>query len=43
MIPLMVTQGGFTALIYAAANGHEGCVKALLAAGANKDAKVSSR
>ena len=53
MTPLMMaddpshgdTQDGDTALIRAAWNGHEGCVKALLAAGANKDAKnnVSSR
>ncbi len=53
MIPLMMaddpshgdTQGGSTALILAACYDHEGCVKALLAAGANKDAKsnVSSR
>ena len=45
MIPLMVTQDGWTALILAARWGHESIVKVLLAAGANKDAQneVSSR
>ena len=39
------TQAGGTALICAADSGHKSIVKALLAAGANKDAqnKVSSR
>ena len=39
------TQDGDTALILAARHGRGGCVKVLLAAGANKDAKgyVSSR
>ena len=52
MTPLMMadpshgdTQSGNTALILAASEGHDSSVKALLAAGANKDAqdKVSSR
>ena len=34
------TQYGYTALIWAAECGHERCIKALLAAGANKEAKV---
>ena len=46
MTPLMMadpshgdTQSGKTVLILAAENGCEGCVKVLLAAGANKEAK----
>ena len=35
------TQGGSTALTQAAERGREGCVKALLAAGANKDAQTN--
>ena len=36
---LPVSQDGWTALILAAANGKEGCVKLLLDAGADKEAK----
>ena len=32
------TQDGDTALMWAAANGHTDCVRALVGAGANKDA-----
>jgi ankyrin repeat protein len=32
-------QGGYTALIWAAIIGHEDCVRLLLDAGANKEAK----
>ena len=36
---MILPQNGDTALTLASFNGHEGCVKALLAAGANKEAK----
>ena len=39
MIPLMVTQYGETALIYAAENCHEGCVRLLVEAGADRSIK----
>ena len=39
MIPLMVTQGGFTALMCAAYNSHEGCVRLLVEAGADRSIK----
>ena len=47
MIPLMMaddpshgdTQNGFTALICAAFNGHEGCVRLLVEAGADRSIK----
>jgi ankyrin repeat protein len=32
------SDSGWTPLLFSANNGHEGCVKALLAAGANKEA-----
>jgi hypothetical protein len=36
-------QGGNTALIYAASSGHADCVRLLIDAGANKDAKTNVR
>ncbi len=38
-----LAQGGRTALIYAARNGHAGCVQCLLAAGADKEATTKAR
>ena len=39
----LLTQGGITALMFAATNGHAGCVKLLLDAGADKNAKTDVR
>ena len=38
-----VLQNGFTALMWAAENGHTDCVGLLLAAGANREAKSNVR
>jgi hypothetical protein len=36
-------QGGFTALLRAASNGHTDCVRSLIERGADKEAKTSVR
>ncbi len=36
-------QGGYTALLRAAENGHTDCVRLLIERGANKEAKTSVR
>ncbi len=36
-------QGGFTALLRAASNGHTDCVRLLIERGADKEAKTSVR
>ncbi len=40
---VMHTQDGYTALIHAASNGHAACVRLLLDAGADKEAKDNVR
>ena len=43
MLYLHVTQDGHTALIVAAAEGHTECLRALMASGADKEAKGNVR